>query len=459
MIPLHPSQWPGLVVKTGDDSFAIDCSFCFGFSASAGTHSEVADAGTDIFRSQGIGPMSKWVDDHLFICILREHLKAYNALQKTCTVVIARNGGMLVEGGRKWYHGSDMPDRRIEEFDEDASFPILDLSQTSTRSVKDARFTYCFEDIDRLSKILGIPWERTKDILFSACAPFIRFLWDIDTHSISIPPKKTEKYLGAIREWEARSSHTLQQVQELYGKLLHTSLVLPAGRAYLVSLENMLSIFHNRPHMPRTPPKGTNEDLRWWKASLTQSTISRPIPGPIKVTDTAAYSDANSGIGIAIWISSRWRAWRLLLGWKGEDQDISWAEAIGLEFLTITLLNQCPEGNCIKVFGDNRGVVEGWWKGRSRNKATNTIFKCIHELSAASKCLILTCYVPSAHNPADDPSRGIYPPANLLLPPILIPQPLRAFIANFDDPEIPTEHLKHCTSTETKPLTSKTPSA
>jgi hypothetical protein len=366
---------------------------------------------------------------------------------------------MLVEGGQKWYCGSDMPDRRIEEFDEDASFPILDLSQISPCSVEDARFTYCFEDIDRLSKILRIPWELTKDILFSACTPFIRFLWDINTHSVSIPPKKKEKYLGAIREWEVRSSHTLQQVQELYRKLLHTSLVLPAGQAYLVSLENMLSIFHNHPHMPRTPPKGTSEDLRWWKAGLAQPTVSRPIPGPIEVTDPAAYSDASSGVGIAIWISGRWRAWRLLPGWKGEDQDIGWAEAIGLEFLAITLLNQCPEGSCIKVFGDNQGVIEGWWKGRSRNKATNTIFKCIHELSTASKCSILTRYVPSTHNPADDLSRGIYPPANLLLPPILIPQPLRAFIANFDDPKIPTEHLKHCMSTETKPLTSKTPSS
>jgi len=80
MIPLHPSQWPGLVVKTGDDSFTIDCSFCFSFLASAGTYGEVADAGADIFRSQGIGPMSKWVDDHLFIRILQEHLKTYNAL-------------------------------------------------------------------------------------------------------------------------------------------------------------------------------------------------------------------------------------------------------------------------------------------------------------------------------------------------------------------------------------------
>lgn len=48
-IPLHPSQWPGLVVRTGEDSFAIDCSFGFSFSVSAGTYCGIADAGADIF--------------------------------------------------------------------------------------------------------------------------------------------------------------------------------------------------------------------------------------------------------------------------------------------------------------------------------------------------------------------------------------------------------------------------
>jgi hypothetical protein len=136
---------------------------------------------------------------------------------------------MLVEGGRKWYHGSTMPDDRIEEFNEDFSFPILDLSAASPRSPEDAHFTYCFEDIDWLSKILGIPWELVKDILFASHAPFIGFHWDIEACSVSIPQKKKEKYLAAIREWETWPQHTLQEVQELYGKLLHASLVLPAG--------------------------------------------------------------------------------------------------------------------------------------------------------------------------------------------------------------------------------------
>ena len=36
-----------------------------------------------------------------------------------------------------------------------------------------------------------------------------------------------------------------------------------------------------------------------------------------------------------------------------------------------------------KVFGDNRGVVKGWWKGRSQNRPTNDIFRHIHSIMEA----------------------------------------------------------------------------
>ena len=62
------------------------------------------------------------------------------------------------------------------------------------------------------------------------------------------------------------------------------------------------------------------------------------------------------------------------------------------------------------------GVVEGWRKGRSRNKHTNTVFRQIHKLSQEHNCVVHMRYVPSAENPADKPSHGVYPPIHLLLP-------------------------------------------
>jgi hypothetical protein len=92
-------------------------------------------------------------------------------------------------------------------------------------------------------------------------------------------------------------------------------------------------------------------------------------------------SDASSETGIGITIGNRWRAWRLLPGWKANSKDIGWAEAVNFLFLILTLTPSAPRRTHIKVFGDNRGVVEGWWKGRSCNRPTNDIFRHIHDIS------------------------------------------------------------------------------
>ncbi|KAJ3472926.1 hypothetical protein NLI96_g13198 [Meripilus lineatus] len=66
-IPLYPSQWPGAVVRTGKEEFCIDTAAAFGVASNAGAYGHVADAGADIMRSRGLGPISKWVDDHVFL--------------------------------------------------------------------------------------------------------------------------------------------------------------------------------------------------------------------------------------------------------------------------------------------------------------------------------------------------------------------------------------------------------
>ena len=76
--PLCHSQWHALVVHS-DSDFAIDTSSCFGFAPSGGIYGNVGNAGTDIMCFIGIGPILRWVDDHLFLRIPRTSLTNYNA--------------------------------------------------------------------------------------------------------------------------------------------------------------------------------------------------------------------------------------------------------------------------------------------------------------------------------------------------------------------------------------------
>ena len=405
-IPLHPSQWPAAVARLSDDSFAIDTSICFGVSPSAGTYGEVRKAGSDIMRSLGIGPLSGWVDDHFFVRIRSEFLAEYNHCRSQWSRDIKARG-MHQEGGRIWYGGFIFEDGTLEEFDEDCRFPCRDLSHQSPRSVTDAQFTYNFDDIDKVSSQLGIPWDCSKDQPFSNSSTYIGFDWDLSSLWVSLSSAKKEKYSRAILEWNARSSHVLNDVEKLYGKLLHACSVIPSGRAFLTSLEAMLRTSHHSPFVPHSAGKGVARDLDWWLSVLQRPILGRPIPAPVDLCNVGAFSDASSGIGIAIVVSGRWRAWRLIPGWQTlhGQRDIGWAEAIGFECLVRYLYGTSSTTRHFTIHGDNKGVVEGWWNGRSRNKPVNEVFKRIHSFIGIDDPLhsFHTVYISSKSNPADAP--------------------------------------------------------
>ena len=430
-IPAAPSQWPGLVIRLqAVDQFAVNTCNNFGLASAGGVYSMVADAGANIFRCSGIGPVAKWVDDHLFFRVPRAQLLGYNECRKVWRQEIQTSGGCRQSGSRLWYGGKDLPDGSPEEFDEDCSTTLADLANVSPRSVDDHTFAYADTDIDKISSLLGIRWEPSKSIPFGEEVPYLGFRWDLCTRRVHLLEEKRLKYLAAITDWEKVRTHNLLDTQRIYGKLLHATLVLPAGRAYLTNLEAMLALFSNGAFVPHSPPRDTASDLQWWRRQLSRSDISRPIREPSPPTDYQAYSDASSGFGVAITIGPRWRAWRLVPGWKSQGRDIQWAEAIGFEFLVRALCEISSRGEQITVYGDNRGVVEGWWKRSSANKPTNRIFRRILELSEDSDRVVHTKYVPSAQNPADGPSRGRYPPFNLLLNHIPIPSEVQPFIVD-----------------------------
>ena len=208
-----------------------------------------------------------------------------------------------------------MPDGCPEEFDKDMATPLHNLSHVSTHSPRDALFTYADTDIDLHSDKLGIPWEASKMIPFRPVVPYLGFIWDLDMCTVAIPEEK-------------KPTHALAEVQRLYGKLLHASLVITTGCAYLTKLEAMLSGFNNSPFVPHTPPCNTSEDLKWWSEHLWFPTLSRNVPGPVPLMDLNAFSDTSPGFSISITIGSKWHAWHLLPGWKADGQDISWSELL-----------------------------------------------------------------------------------------------------------------------------------
>jgi len=437
IIPLHESQWAGVVVRISNQpkQFALNTCNSFGGTTAGGLFGLFGDALADLLRARGIGPILKWVDDFIFFRIPRNMVAAYNEEREQNRKVILENGGKLQTGGRIWYKGKILAETGAEQFAENLAFPIRHARDHPN---SDTIYGYGFDEIDELTKPLGIPWEASKDIHFSHVVPFVGFAWDLERKRVALPESKKEKYIQAISEWRKHTTHTLDDVRKLYGKLLYACLIVPRGRAYLTNLEKMMGTFNERPFSPRHPPEHVAADLTWWETTLAQPSLSREIPGGRQITDVRGYSDASSTVGIGIVIGDKWRAWRLIPGWKAGGRDIGWAEAVGMELLIRTIL-RLDTFQGIRIFGDNTGVVEGWWTGRSRNAETNRIFRRIHELLDASDTILTTKYVDTNENPADGPSRGIYPPRELLLPPIDLPDEIKPFVIDFNAPLQPRE--------------------
>jgi hypothetical protein len=437
IIPLHENQWPGVVVRISNqpEQFALNTCNSFGCATAGGLFGFFGDALADILRAEGIGPVLKWVDDFIFFRVPCNTIRTYNQGRDRNREIITKNGGPTPTGGRIWYKGAPSPDAGPEHFAEDLAHPIKTIRE---HVMNGTVYPYGFEEIDEITNPLGIPWESSKDVPFSDVVPFIGFAWNLARKRVFLPESKKEKYLHAIVEWKQRSRHTLDDVRKLYGKLLYACLITPQGRSYLTNFEKMMGTFQDRPFLPRHPPAHLNEDLAWWERTLTSPSLSREIPGGRSVINVHGYSDASSTIGIGIVLGNKWRAWRLLPNWKSGGRDIGWAEAIGMELLVRTTLKFGTFPG-IQLHGDNTGVVEGWWTGRSRNSETNKVFRRIHELLESHDTILRTKYVNTKYNPADGPSRGILPPANLLLPPISLPDEIRPFVVDFDAPQHPSE--------------------
>lgn len=406
-IPLAGDQLPGTVVRLSEeDEFAINLCNCFGMASAGGTWGVLADAFCDIVRARGMGPVIKWVDDFLFARIPRSSLESYNTQLSLWQALSGKHGRQKL-CSRIFFRGDLFPDGRMQEFSEDFKFPLLDLTGPTPAVHCDLGFAYGDEHLDALSSDLAVPWHADKTTSFASRVVYLGFEWDLVRKTVSLPSSKKAKYKAAIATWFSSRMHTLREVEALYGKLMHSAHVVPAGRAYLTRLESMLGIFGNSPTKPHHAAKSVKGDLEWWGRRLALPDLTRALPSTEAFPELHAYSDASSGIGIGLVIGLSWAAFEFVAPWKSDSRDIAWAEAVGFELLLIALDPILPFGMKVLVYGDNQVVVQGWRNFRSQNQAVNEVFKRVHAFIEARAWTVVACYVKSASNPADDPSCGI----------------------------------------------------
>jgi len=133
---------------------------------SAGSiYGQLADAGTDIFQQEGIGPISKWVDDTYsfeFGGSISQHTTAKHMQWHQN---ILNNGGRRQDGSRIWFCGSTMEDGVLKNLMKTMPLPLQDLSAKFDPS---GVYTYDESAIDSVIMPSGHPLGSGKDHSFLA---------------------------------------------------------------------------------------------------------------------------------------------------------------------------------------------------------------------------------------------------------------------------------------------------
>jgi hypothetical protein len=181
-----------------------------------------------------------------------------------------------------------------------------------------------------------------------------------------------------------------------------------AGRAYLTSLEAMLETFNTSPLASHHSPRDTKNDLQWWLYSFSaeKKKLSRRIPGPCGLRTMARSLMLVPDLEL-----------RLSSKIAGEPGGSSW---VG------TLKGETLDGPK-QLFSSSSSMLSSHLVSLA-----SIVFRQVHDILSARECTGITRYVTSRENPADAPSRDIYPPTSVLLPLILIPGALRLLFTDLD---------------------------
>jgi len=343
-VPTHPSARPFLAVQIAGQ---IHLDHCLNFSASpcSGVWGRIADAMVEIYKSNGIDTVIKWVDDFVFF---RHPTNAIHASTPSYS------------------------------YDESAIWAIV-------------------------ADGLGWPWAPKKCFPFSTTFTYIGFLWDLDAKMVSLPEAKRVKYSDFKLSCEDVESligtlnHISLIVPEGRTHLLH----LYRLRASFTNARHRW-IRHKL-------SGSVLVDIRWWNQKLQSSFVGMPVIRPPPPNEDVLYVDASTDWGIGLLLNERWLAWKLCDGWRTDGCDIGWAEMVAVELALRSLIAAGRRDTHVIIHSDNQGVVHSVAAGHSRGCQQNAILHHIVHLIQIHKVWITTKWISTHVNPADPLSRGTLP--------------------------------------------------
>ncbi|KAE8192765.1 hypothetical protein CF335_g5757 [Tilletia laevis] len=268
-------------------------------------------------------------------------------------------------------------------------------SNTASASAPDSLVT-SLQAINKITDPLGLPWKSTKDVDFSTTITYVGFCFDIPTRTVSLPDDKRERYRAQLTDWLHRSRFTLDEAEQLHGRLQHATFVHSAGRKRLAYFRLFLRQFSSPTvsnYSLRYPPRGIYSDLRWWSSALSSPGRSRNFSQDTTLTDLQLSTDASLQWGIGVVCGSD----QLILQLKPQviqgNQGILWAETIALEIGLRVAIDRRIQDTPLAIYCDNAAVIAGGSSGHMRDEAAMESLLRIRELEASHNIDVHPVYI------------------------------------------------------------------
>ena len=168
----------------------------------------------------------------------------------------------------------------------------------------------------------------------------------------------------------------------------------------------------------RTP---SSSSVRMPSTSSTSSINSSSGPTTNKSPASREIFVDASGIGIGFIFNDRWLAWTFVQGHPdipmGPDGHvvISWAELTAAEMGILAFVSAGYRNTQLILRSDNEGVINALKKKTwTKNFGVGEILKRVLKICQDYNLDVIPMWISTKANPADKPSRGVYPPTNLM---------------------------------------------
>ena len=250
---------------------------------------------------------------------------------------------------------------------------------------------------------LGIPLALHKVEGPTTQLTFFGIGLDSSQMSLSLPDAKLLRLRGLLRQWSHfKCIRDPQQFQSLLGHLVHTTQVIPLGKAYLNHLFSLAQDL--RPGQFRRLNCAARADIAWW-ANLCDLWPGISVHQFLLLQEPShhLYSDASGSWGCGAWSLPYW----VQLPWQG----IPHLNSIALKelfpiVLACALWGASWRGSYILCHSDNTAAVAQVNKLHARDPLAAHLLRCLAFFQASFDFRIRAVHISGHLNTgADDLSR------------------------------------------------------